>query len=151
MSTVSHTLYIKLLDDKLAELYKKKANYTQDSGFDLYCANRQTVKAGEYTTIDLMVQCAPQFSILSGYYLYPRSSISKTPLLMANGVGIIDWGYRGNLMARVYNTSRNDYDIYPGDRLFQLCHPTLQPLDIVFVNTLDTTTRGDGGFGSTGK
>lgn len=146
-----NTLHIKVLDDNLTEFYKKKANYAQDSGFDLYCPSTLIIKTREYATIDLKVQCAPQFAVLSGYYLYPRSSISKTPLIMANSVGIIDWGYRGNIMARVYNTSDSDYQINCGDRLFQLCHPLLQPLNIVLVDSLDDTTRGTGGFGSTGR
>ena len=54
------------------------------------------------------------------YYLYPRSSISKTPLRLCNSVGIIDAGYRGNIMAFVDNIDE-DYDL--GTRLFQLCDP----------------------------
>lgn len=149
--SVNTTLYIRLLENKLVDFYQKKANYAQDSGFDLYCPAIQIVKARGYATIDFKIQCAPQFSIVSGYYLYPRSSISKTPLSMANSVGIIDWGYRGNIMARVYNNSDQDYEINSGDRLFQLCHPTLQPLNIAIVDTLDNTDRSTGGFGSTGR
>ena len=85
-----------------------------------------------------------------GYYLYPRSSISKTPLRMSNSVGIIDWGYRGDIMAAIDNLSDEDYHIEKKTRLFQICSPTLQRIkEIEIVNDLDNTDRGDGGFGST--
>ena len=96
-----------------------------------------------------------------GYYLYPRSSIVKTPFRMANSVGIIDAGYRGEIMAVVDNidTARNDMktclDRYapPMSRLFQICSPTLEPFLVQIVeheNELGVTERGTGGFGSTG-
>lgn len=87
-----------------------------------------------------------------GYYLYPRSSISKTPLMMANHVGIIDSGYRGEIMAAV-RTFQPKYDIQAGSRLFQICHPSLIPMYVELVNDpseLTDSTRGEGGFGSTG-
>ena len=83
--------------------------------------------------------------------LVPRSSISKTPLRMANSIGIIDAGYRGEIMAAVDNISDEDYMISPGDRLFQLVHPTLYPIHASVESNLSDTERGEGGFGSTGK
>ena len=70
---------------------------------------------------------------------------------MANSVGIIDHGYRGNIMAKVLNTSNEPYQVKKGERLFQLCMPTLVPFGVRFVDQLDVTERGEGGFGSTGK
>tara|TARA_B100000575_G_C23124594_1_gene651363 strand:+ start:1639 stop:2250 length:612 start_codon:yes stop_codon:yes gene_type:complete len=86
-----------------------------------------------------------------GYYLYPRSSLSKTPLRLANSVGIIDSSYRGEIMAAVDNISEEDFEIKQGERLFQLCSPTLEPINYIVTNELSETQRGDGGFGSTGK
>lgn len=148
---MSHRLHMQLVNNDLAAYYANKKSYAGDSGYDLYCPRDITVAGSSYATVDLQVRCSPQFDTPSGYYLYPRSSISKTPLLLANSVGIIDWGYRGNLMARVYNTSNADYTIKAGERLFQLCHPSLQPLDVSIVDDIDMTERGAGGFGSTGK
>jgi dUTP pyrophosphatase len=92
-----------------------------------------------------------------GYYVYPRSSISKTPLMLANHVGIIDSGYRGNMMAalRKLPTSENvaeSYKVEKHTRLFQICHPTLCPVFVVLVpeSELNSSERGTGGFGSTG-
>tara|TARA_Y100000768_G_scaffold388267_1_gene383160 strand:+ start:27100 stop:27711 length:612 start_codon:yes stop_codon:yes gene_type:complete len=86
-----------------------------------------------------------------GYYLYPRSSLSKTPLRLANSVGIIDSSYRGEIMAAVDNISKEDFEIKQGERLFQLCSPTLEPLNYIITDKLSDTARGEGGFGSTGK
>uniref|UniRef100_A0A6C0CYT8 dUTP diphosphatase n=1 Tax=viral metagenome TaxID=1070528 RepID=A0A6C0CYT8_9ZZZZ len=83
------------------------------------------------------------------YYLYPRSSISKTPLRMSNGTGIIDAGYRGNIIAKVDNISDNDYKIEKGTRLFQLCDASLDEIEIKIVDELSSTSRGESGFGST--
>lgn len=84
------------------------------------------------------------------YYLYPRSSISKTPLRMSNSTGIIDAGYRGEIIAKVDNLSSEDYTLKRGARLFQICDASLDPIELDIVDALSDTTRGIGGFGSTG-
>jgi dUTP pyrophosphatase len=92
------------------------------------------------------------------YMLLPRSSIVKTPLRLANSIGIIDSGYRGNIMACVDNidTLVEDeeleyYQIKQGDRLFQIVHPSLEGIKVELVDELPSSNRGTGGFGSTGK
>ena len=74
---------------------------------------------------------------------------------MANSVGIIDKNYRGNIMAKVRNIPETDpaepYLVQEGTRLFQLCSPDLSPLKVKVVDQLSETSRGEGGFGSTGK
>jgi dUTP pyrophosphatase len=93
-------------------------------------------------------------SYSSGYYVYPRSSISKTPLMLANHVGIIDSGYRGNLMAAVRKlpSDQSTYVVEKHTRLFQICHSSLCPVFVVLVpeSELNSSERGEGGFGSTG-
>lgn len=97
-----------------------------------------------------------------GYYLYPRSSIVKTSMRLANSVGIIDSGYRGEIMAVVdkHGTS-NDWktvlkrDCKQYDRLFQICAGNLKPFRVEIVDNeselSSMTERGCGGFGSTGR
>ena len=90
------------------------------------------------------------------YYLYPRSSIIKTPLRLSNSVGIIDSGYRGEITAVVDKVDNqvDSFQIRAMDRYFQLCHPSLMPFKVIMVNTIEElglTARGDGGFGSTGR
>jgi dUTP pyrophosphatase len=86
------------------------------------------------------------------YYIYPRSSINKTKLRLANSVGIIDAGYRGELMIALDNISNEPVEIEPFSRLVQVCMPDLNPFGVKIVNKdFDKTKRGEGGFGSTGK
>ena len=67
-----------------------------------------------------------------------------------DSVGIIDCGYRGDITAAVDNIGDCDYFLGKGTRSFQLCSPDLKPMDVVLVNQLSESSRGSGGFGSTG-
>lgn len=95
----------------------------------------------------------------TGFYLYPRSSISKTNFRLANSTGIIDSGYRGNLIA-ILDAIKSPYSAphsapVAGERYVQICAPNLCPIVYQFVDSIEElgtpTERGDGGFGSTGK
>ena len=97
--------------------------------------------------------------IPTGYYMDARSSISKTDLRLANNVGIIDSGYRGNLIGmfdvlpREAESANDPIRLESGHRLLQICAPSLEPFWIEYVaeeSDLGTTVRGSGGFGSTG-
>lgn len=131
---------------------------TSDSGVDLVCPDELNTTPFEVNAINFKIKCQMKNTETGGYYpyyLYPRSSISKTPLIMANSVGIIDKDYRGNIMAKVRNiplqpSGNNNYLIDKGTRLFQICAPDLSPLKVVVVYELSETSRGEGGFGSTG-
>jgi dUTP pyrophosphatase len=88
------------------------------------------------------------------FYTYARSSISKTPLRLANNQGIIDAGYRGSLIGML-DCIKCKYYTEPYSRLLQICAPGLVPIYVEIVDTIDelgpNTLRGEGGFGSTGK
>lgn len=91
-----------------------------------------------------------------GAFLFPRSSISKTPHSLANSVGVIDQDYTGELLVRMrfneYNCLENGDDVYKiGDRICQLVIMPVPKVVYDEVDELDETTRGSGGFGSTGK
>jgi len=87
----------------------------------------------------------------SHFTLEPRSSIYKTDFIMANSRGIIDRSYRGQLMAPVISVGSRLSSIEKGTRLFQVIAPALGYIkEVVYVNTLPETVRGEGGFGSTG-
>ena len=87
------------------------------------------------------------------YYLYPRSSIYKSGVMMVNSVGVIDLSYRGVIMAPITNLNEYTYpNVEKGSRLFQICAPDLGYIsEIRIVESLPETVRGEGGFGSTGK
>jgi dUTP pyrophosphatase len=148
-------LRIKILDDdsNLYPFYNDwDPNHDGDSGLDLYCPDQIIIKSGETHLIKMGIACEMTDEYLPiSYMLVPRSSISKTPLRMANSIGIIDAGYRGEIMAAVDNRGDKDYMIVSGQRLFQIVHPTLCPFNVGVVDELSETDRGMGGFGSTGK
>ena len=83
--------------------------------------------------------------------LYVRSSIGLRGLSLANGTGIIDSDYRGELMACIFNHSGNEVIIEHGERIVQGIIQEYSELSIYEVKDLLKTERGEGGFGSTGK
>jgi dUTPase len=133
-----------------------------DSGFDLYAPLELKCDLGTVNKVDFHIQCASYMVDLSssnnreyptGYCLYPRSSLSKTSLRLANSVGIIDSGYRGDVIG-MFDCINADYTIKQFDRLAQICAPSLVPIFVEMVRNdleLGTTVRGSGGFGSSGR
>ena len=85
-------------------------------------------------------------------FLYAWSGLGvKHGICLSNGVGVIDSDYRGEICAGLCNVSDKPYTIEPDERVCQMViAPVLTP-DVVEVNELDDTDRGEGGFGSTGK
>ena len=127
-----------------------------DSGFDLGMPEHKIITDSAISVkLPLNVHCSmyrpdgtPQ-----AYCLYPRSSIIKTPLRLSNSVGIIDRGYRGVITAVVDKIGGEEFKLEKLNRYFQICHPTLEPFQIVVVDSKDElgfTERNEGGFGSTG-
>ena len=126
-------------------------SYNYDSGIDLVIPNDITIpKNAKGYKIKHHISCKPYEK--HGYFLFPRSSISKSPLRMSNSVGIIDYGYRGDIIGCVDNIGDTDFTIEKGTRLFQICSPDLKPINLVVVNEFENdenNDRGEGGFGST--
>jgi dUTPase len=160
-----------------------------DAGFDLFAPGNEGDELNVYgdtlrffapgrpntspvNKVDFKICCSAQMftdsgkTYHTGYYMYPRSSLSKTQLRLANATGIIDAGYRGHLMGMfdVVNTNPKEttkdaiFADYMGkkyDRYLQICAPNLGPILVQLVNTKEElgekTLRGDGGFGSTGR
>jgi dUTP pyrophosphatase len=135
-----------------------------NAGFDLFCPEDLKVYGFSTEKIDQGVKGAMEFFDSGtdiglgkpvGYFMYPRSSTgSKTPLRLANSIGVIDSGYRGNYIAVFDNSKEESYKVEKGQRLVQICPPNLTyPLKVVLVDELVDmdTERGTGGFGSTGS
>ena len=158
MNATTTMLYI-MPDSNIKIFYEEHTTYNKgDSGLDLFSPEEVTINAGEVKKIDLGITCSMSDIDTStgnvknvSYYLYARSSIINTPLMLANNVGIIDSGYRGKIIMALRNVGTNPYTIKRGDRLVQICSRTLEPFDFTIVDSLSETTRGSGGFGSTGK
>ena len=84
--------------------------------------------------------------------VFARSGLAtKEGITLANCVGVIDSDYRGPLMTPLTNHSDKPYTIHPGDRVAQLLVTTVFQPTVTFVDELDETERGAGGFGSTGR
>ena len=143
-------LFIKVLNEKAKNYYEKHGHFHEgDAGLDLYILEDLEFEPGETKAIKLGISCEPENGV--AYYLFPRSSISKTPLRLANSIGLIDGGYRGEIMAPCDNIKDYEYKIEKGQRLFQLVAADCSPISYKIVDELTETSRGDGGFGSTGK
>lgn len=83
--------------------------------------------------------------------LFPRSSISKTPLRMANSVGVIDSGFKGEIKVPLFNTDEVEIiDIDKYSRIAQLVIVPCMDFELELTDDLGTSERGTGGFGSTG-
>ncbi len=84
--------------------------------------------------------------------IYARSGLSiKHGVCMANGVGVVDSDYRGELRVPLTNLGTESYTIQPGERIAQLCIAPVYTAAFVPAEELGGTARGAGGFGSTGK
>ena len=143
-------LKMKTLNETATNMYENHGHFhAGDAGLDLYVLEDITIEPGETLPIKLGVSCEPDNG--KAYFLMPRSSISKTPLRLANSIGLIDGGYRGELMAMCDNIKSEPYTAEKGQRLFQIVACDCSPITYELVNELSETTRGSGGFGSTGK
>lgn len=143
-------LKITALSESAQDLYKNHGHFHQgDAGLDLFIIDALIIAPGETALIKSHIACENRDGI--PYLLMPRSSISKTPLRQCNSVGLIDAGYRGEIMAAVDNIKEIPFTVEPGQRLFQLVSMDGGPISFEIVSELSTTDRGQGGFGSTGK
>ena len=150
-------LNIVLTDTTLQEYYLKYTedgfNKQEDSGIDLFCPEDIEILPGETVSIDFKIKCCLNHGSLNyPYFIFPRSSISKKPIRLANCLGIIDKGYRGTLKGMFDNIKTEPYTVKKGERIIQLCAPNLCPIEKVnIVDKLDDTLRGEKGFGSSGN
>lgn len=118
--------------------------------FDLQAAVSMRIPAGE----TILIPTGLAFQIPEGYKLdiYSRSGLSiKHDLALANGTGIIDSDYRGEVMVALYNRSENDRYVQNGDRIAQAMLVPVPKVYLIQVDKLESTERGAGGFGSTGR
>ena len=126
-----------------------KKLHSIDAGFDLRAREAVSVfpQDTEFIPTGVCVEIPVGFVGL----LFPRSSISKTPLRMANSVGVIDAGFTGEIEVPLYNTSDVEIrDVEQYARIAQLVIVPIADVSIEIVSELDDTERGNGGFGSTG-
>ena len=122
------------------------------AAFDLTASTDQpiTLKAGERRLIPTGIA----ISIPSGYVaiLCARSGLSaKKGIAAANGIGVIDSDYRGEIFFSAINLSNEEYTVSSGERIAQLMIMPVCHAQFTVCDDLDKTERGEGGFGSTGS
>ncbi|MBI89114.1 MAG: deoxyuridine 5'-triphosphate nucleotidohydrolase [Candidatus Marinimicrobia bacterium] len=143
-------LKIKPFNSSIREMYENHGHFHHgDAGLDLFIVQEQVINPGQTERIRLGISCENLDN--KSYFLIPRSSISKTPLRMCNSIGLIDAGYRGEIMAAVDNIKNETYQLDIGQRLFQLVAIDGSLISFELVSELSNSERGTGGFGSTGK
>lgn len=136
-------LKIKLEHEK-AKLPKKA--HPTDAGYDLYAASRQD-KLAQIVYDTGVAMAIPEGKV---GLLFPRSSVVKSTLRLANCVGVLDSSYRGTIKF-CFDVLNMDQLYKVGDRIGQLVVVDLSELELEEVKSLDDTERGVGGFGSTGE
>lgn len=123
-----------------------------DAGFDLVAVSRMIDDDGA-----VVYGTGLAFEIPDGYVglVFPRSSVAKKDVILSNCVGVIDAGYRGEVMAKfklhdplVKHEEYHWYEV--GDRICQIVFMRLPDVELVEADELDQSDRGTGGFGSTG-
>ena len=134
----------KMHPDAVLPTYAKEG----DAAVDLYASELMKDKYGNYVYLTgIAVEIPPGFVGL----LFPRSSVSKTCMSLANSVGVIDSGYRGEVMLKFRQTGDANPIYTTGDRVGQLMIIPYPKMEFIEVEELSITDRGEGGFGSTGS
>lgn len=121
-----------------------KAHAT-DAGYDLYASSCH------YDNGLIVYGTGVAVEIPQGYVglVFPRSSIANTHLMLSNSVGVIDSGYRGEIMAKFRKGGTRGYIV--GDRIAQLIIMPYPEVTFEEVDELSDSDRGTGGYGSSGK
>lgn len=163
-------IFVDSIDNELKQKYEESINQHHlklnknihhiDAGFDLFSPETKQISSINVNKLDYKIICSAEIvrhnnsSYNTGFYMYPRSSISKSNLRLANNIGIIDAGYRGHLMGMFDVIYINETTVNKFDRHLQICAPGLMPITVEIVNSIEElgekTARCDGGFGSTG-
>ena len=134
----------KIRENAVIPTYAKQG----DAAVDLYAAYTERDKYGNHVYFTGLC-----IEIPSGFVglLYPRSSVSKTSMALANSVGVVDSGYRGEIMFKYRQTGEPNPIYRVGDRVGQLMIIPYPEIEFIEADELSTTERGEGGFGSTGS
>lgn len=147
MSAVNGPLPVRRLD---ARATLPTRAHPGDAGLDLYALEAATLAPGERAA----VRTGVAVEIPHGYagLIVPRSGLAaRHGISVVNAPGLIDAGYRGELIVLLLNTDRDgDYAVSPGDRIAQLVIVAVQTSEVLEVGELADSTRGAGGLGSTG-
>ena len=133
---------------KLDEGAKKPTRaHSTDAGLDLYARETQVVPARESATFDTGVHI--ELPVGTAGFLKSKSGLNIKHGL--TGEGVIDAGYTGSIVVKLYNNSGYDYTVHAGDKISQLVILPICTPKVEIVDSLAETERGDSGFGSSGR
>ncbi|HYI79963.1 MAG TPA: dUTP diphosphatase [Thermoleophilaceae bacterium] len=125
--------------------------HADDAGYDLRASEAATLPPGGRASVGTGIAVA----IPDGHagLVLPRSGLAaRHGISLVNAPGLIDAGYRGEVRVLLLNTDREaSFEVAPGDRIAQLVIVRHEAPELVELDSLDETVRGDGGFGSTGR
>ena len=122
------------------------------AGADLYALADADIKIAPRETVLIHTGISIEIPVGCGGFIYARSGLStKRGLAPANKVGVIDADYRGEIMVPLYNQSGEVQTVSCGDRIAQLVIAPFLKAEFEICDELDATSRGESGFGSTGK
>ena len=140
---------IKTHDDAVLPAANNKEVETGDTGYDLTAVESRTIAPGSSDIIPVGLQLA---YITPGYWfrIEPRSGLGFKHSLQPH-LGVIDNEYRGDLGVKLYNFNDVDYKVKKGDRLAQLVVYRLFKPIMKWADDVEETSRGDKGFGSSGR
>lgn len=127
--------------------YKPYKAHPEDAGFDLMAREGQIVPAHGSATFDIGVH----IEIPQGFVGFLKS---KSGLNVKHGItseGVIDAGYTGSICVKLYNNTRIPYTVERGDKISQLVILPIYSNELEVVDSLETTARGNNGFGSSGR
>jgi dUTP pyrophosphatase len=128
--------------------YMPERGHDGDAGLDLRTPKWVIVPAHGYATIDTGVH----MEIPKGFYgkLESKSGLNVKHSVVSLG-GVIDSGYTGSIVAKLYNLSDVDYLFEPGDKVVQIIIQPCEYPKLELTDSFEETERGNGGFGSTGR
>ena len=146
-------LQVKVLDQRIGRDYPLPSYATEGSaGLDLRALldEPMTIKPGETVLIRTGLAIYIGDPNLAGLIL-PRSGLGhKHGIVLGNLVGLIDSDYQGPLMVSCWNRSKQAFTLQPGERLAQLVFLPVVQATFEIVDSFDSSTRGEGGFGHSG-
>ena len=145
-------LEVKILDNGFG-LPLPKYETEGAAGLDLFAATKEDTKIIIPPSKAEMIPTGIAISVPSGYeaQIRPRSGLAaKNGITILNSPGTIDSDYRGEILVMLINHSNKDFEILRGMRIAQMVISKIEQFNLISVDELDTTDRGNDGFGSTG-
>ena len=138
-------MQVKVILDEGAKMPTKA--HEADAGFDIYTPERIVVRAKDSAIIDTGVH----IQIPEGYVGFLKSKSGLNVKSGITGEGVIDAGYTGTIVAKLYNNSEKMVIFEEGQKIIQIVFLPIPEIELEQVDSFEETERGDNGFGSSGK